>query len=489
MLTYSESLTDQSATAGATHPTSPATEAARLLERMVSEGTIGDPLLNASMEAALCEALIRADRPEEATAAFQRAVDHAKPLGVSAMMPVLRSILIGRGHPELLDTRLGAGQSLVELVADGSLDAAFVDALFWHFDDLVESGDLATAGRLLDRLRKVRRTLADSSYLSVRIGHIEAMMCLMDAADNRTSDAIDFARAAEIRFGLGEPSPTYVRQILTLRREQGRFEDAKSLLSDFQADTGAPVSRAALAALNFDEGELARAREVFGELAKDGFDAIPKDGRRAITLAYLAEACVGLKDTTRARALYLLIQPFEGRNIVTDGVCLGSADVYLGMLSLVIKDPSTAQAHLERAIANSRQLPVWLAWAEFWLAKALGVQGEHDRASALLDQALDDSKTLGLERLRRACLNSLSKEPQLGPEADGLSPGELRVIRLLASGMTNRAIGEQLHLSPNTVANHVRNILAKTETRNRTEAANYARRHNLVPTDAPTTPD
>ena len=66
---------------------------------------------------------------------------------------------------------------------------------------------------------------------------------------------------------------------------------------------------------------------------------------------------------------------------------------------------------------------------------------------------------------------------------DGLSPAELRVLRLLSEGATNKAIGEQLSLSPNTVANHVRRILAKTGTANRTAAANYARRHRLLADD------
>ena len=56
----------------------------------------------------------------------------------------------------------------------------------------------------------------------------------------------------------------------------------------------------------------------------------------------------------------------------------------------------------------------------------------------------------------------------------------LKVLRLLASGATNRAIAEKLFVSHNTVATHVRHILAKTNSANRTEAANYARHHSLV---------
>jgi DNA-binding NarL/FixJ family response regulator len=61
-----------------------------------------------------------------------------------------------------------------------------------------------------------------------------------------------------------------------------------------------------------------------------------------------------------------------------------------------------------------------------------------------------------------------------------LTAAELKVLRLLAQGATNKAIGARLSLSPHTVANHVHRILTKTNTANRTEAANCARRHRLV---------
>ena len=53
-------------------------------------------------------------------------------------------------------------------------------------------------------------------------------------------------------------------------------------------------------------------------------------------------------------------------------------------------------------------------------------------------------------------------------------------MRLIAVGKSNRDIAEALFVSPNTVANHVRSILTRTGTANRTEAAAYARRHDLL---------
>jgi DNA-binding NarL/FixJ family response regulator len=72
------------------------------------------------------------------------------------------------------------------------------------------------------------------------------------------------------------------------------------------------------------------------------------------------------------------------------------------------------------------------------------------------------------------------RPPALAPPPDDLSPREVTVLRLIASGRSNRAIAEQLLISEHTVANHVRSILRKTGSANRTEAGHYAHRQGLV---------
>jgi DNA-binding NarL/FixJ family response regulator len=54
-------------------------------------------------------------------------------------------------------------------------------------------------------------------------------------------------------------------------------------------------------------------------------------------------------------------------------------------------------------------------------------------------------------------------------------------LRLIAIGRSNADIATVLSISLNTVATHVRNILAKTGCANRTEAAAYAMRRGLTP--------
>jgi DNA-binding NarL/FixJ family response regulator len=55
-----------------------------------------------------------------------------------------------------------------------------------------------------------------------------------------------------------------------------------------------------------------------------------------------------------------------------------------------------------------------------------------------------------------------------------LTTRELEVLGLIALGNTNSNIADQLIITTNTVANHVKRILSKTGTSNRTEAAAYA---------------
>ncbi|MGW3462958.1 response regulator transcription factor [Streptomyces olivaceoviridis] len=52
-----------------------------------------------------------------------------------------------------------------------------------------------------------------------------------------------------------------------------------------------------------------------------------------------------------------------------------------------------------------------------------------------------------------------------------LSPQQLTIARLAARGLTNRAIGEQLRLSPRTVASHLYQIFPKLGVSSRAQLA------------------
>jgi DNA-binding NarL/FixJ family response regulator len=61
-----------------------------------------------------------------------------------------------------------------------------------------------------------------------------------------------------------------------------------------------------------------------------------------------------------------------------------------------------------------------------------------------------------------------------------LTTRESEVLNLLATGLSNIAIGEALHLSPKTVEKYVSNLLRKTDTHNRVELASFALKHQLI---------
>jgi len=60
-----------------------------------------------------------------------------------------------------------------------------------------------------------------------------------------------------------------------------------------------------------------------------------------------------------------------------------------------------------------------------------------------------------------------------------LSEREREVLWVLAEGLSNVQIGDQLHLSPRTVEKHVSNLLRKTDTSNRAELVRFAMEHGL----------
>ena len=82
---------------------------------------------------------------------------------------------------------------------------------------------------------------------------------------------------------------------------------------------------------------------------------------------------------------------------------------------------------------------------------------------SLLDPAVT---TRVLERLRTG--------PETDERLDSLTDQERRILDLIAEGLTNRQIAEQVHLAEKTVKNYVSNLLSKLGMERRTQAAVYA---------------
>jgi NarL family two-component system response regulator LiaR len=75
-----------------------------------------------------------------------------------------------------------------------------------------------------------------------------------------------------------------------------------------------------------------------------------------------------------------------------------------------------------------------------------------------------------------------SRHTEFNPFTE-LTDREMEVLKLIANGLTNAKIAEQLVISLNTVKGHVSNVLSKLHLADRTEAAVYAWREGIVRRD------
>jgi DNA-binding NarL/FixJ family response regulator len=67
-----------------------------------------------------------------------------------------------------------------------------------------------------------------------------------------------------------------------------------------------------------------------------------------------------------------------------------------------------------------------------------------------------------------------TQSPPAPPSLAELTPREKEVLRLIATGASNREIAQELYISEGTVKNHVTNILNRLNLRDRTQAAIFA---------------
>lgn len=96
-------------------------------------------------------------------------------------------------------------------------------------------------------------------------------------------------------------------------------------------------------------------------------------------------------------------------------------------------------------------------------------------AAAVAGQAVLDAD---IQRLLVAAASSRPVRPATLP--DGLTDREAEVLALIADGLGNADIAARLYVSEATVKTHVNRIFAKTQSRDRAQAAAYAHRHGLV---------
>jgi DNA-binding CsgD family transcriptional regulator len=155
-----------------------------------------------------------------------------------------------------------------------------------------------------------------------------------------------------------------------------------------------------------------------------------------------------------------------------------------GQVATARGEPLGALRLLREAVAGWQQLgaPYDAALAREHLADACHAVGDDETARLELEAALLTYEQLGaapaLARVSSA-LRDLSGSVR-GGARPSLTQREAQVLRMVATGATNRSIAEQLFLSEKTVARHVANIFLKLGVGTRAAATAYAYEQRLV---------
>ena len=221
-----------------------------------------------------------------------------------------------------------------------------------------------------------------------------------------------------------------------LRLAQGRVETAATAIRRALEETRNPRTRARI---------LAAAVEIL-------LAAGDRPGARSA-----AEELARIAETVDTLFLRALAAHASGTVLLADG------------------DSTAALGALQEATAAWRQLdaPYQAARARLQLGQAHQALGDEDAAAFDIDAARHAFVELG------AALDLKSLEPPPRTSSP-LTARETEVLRLVATGRTNRAIADALGISEKTVARHLSNIFTKLGLSTRAAATAYAYQHGLI---------
>jgi DNA-binding CsgD family transcriptional regulator/tetratricopeptide (TPR) repeat protein len=455
--------------------------ARELLQEASSALAREDSTLRVGLLASLARALEFEGDSDQAALARADAIAMARRIDDR---PGLATVLVGiywaRATTSLAEAleMLGEARDLAEEMGDVEGQA---EATQWRVSALMALGEIVPAREelaiALDMAKSTRQPfmLHVTEHYRSALALLEGHLAEADAAAERSREW------GQLLVGR-DASSVYGIQMFGVRREQGRLAELAPVIRVLAAgDRGGGAWRPGLAAML---AELAMEEQVRGELDRvqaEGLDPL-REGLWLASLTYLADAAGAVAHQGVASLVYPLLAPLAGRNVmIGHGVaCYGAADRYLGMLAATLDDTESAAGHFEAALHLNRQMgaDTWLAHTAYEYGRMLLAHGDSDRGGQLLAEAALLAETVGMPTLlaRARALAPVSSSPP----PDGLSLRELDVLRLVARGRSNREIGAALFISEHTAANHVRSILRKTDSTNRTEATAYAYRRGLA---------
>jgi predicted ATPase/DNA-binding CsgD family transcriptional regulator len=359
------------------------------------------------------------------------------------------------------------------------------EALSWAVPTLVSLCDHDDARATLVQLFETARRLNEPFRLHVA-EHYASALALCDGDLAEAEAAAERSHEWSRLLTGRDASGVYGIQMFSIRREQGRLVELAPVIRVLAADRHEGAWRPGLIAVLAELGMEAEARRELARIRSDGLDEL-RPSLWLASLAYHADATAALGDTEAAAEVYEELLLRSGQNVMIGHLvsCYGAADRYLGMLAGVLGDWERAEAHFEAALELNTRLGArtWLAHTYFEYARMLfsrSAARDRSRATALLGEAVSLAEGIGLRSITSRAAGFEPASPPATSLPDGLSAREVEILRLVARGLSNREIGRELVISEHTAANHVRSILRKTQSTNRTEATAYAHRRGLV---------
>jgi LuxR family maltose regulon positive regulatory protein len=268
-----------------------------------------------------------------------------------------------------------------------------------------------------------------------------------------------------------------VTRLADLRRRQGRLDEAEEM---FAAAEFHPRGLLGVAAVTLEREDHAAAVDR----AERYLRRVPPENRteRAAGLEVLIRARAGLGDLGGARSASAEVRSLA--DAVGTPLLHAAADEAEGTILAAAGDHDRARRLLEDAVDRYGRsgAPFDAMRARMGLARSLAALGRTEDASGEARAALEVAHRLGaaLDVERAEAL--LEQVENRGPvKATGpLTDREVEVLRLVAAGKTNRAIGDELVISEKTVARHVNNIFTKLGLSSRAAATAYAYENGLV---------
>ncbi|HKQ02782.1 MAG TPA: LuxR C-terminal-related transcriptional regulator [Actinomycetes bacterium] len=186
-----------------------------------------------------------------------------------------------------------------------------------------------------------------------------------------------------------------------------------------------------------------------------------------------ARAVICLVEGDPAAALGALADVLDGTAPVIGNVTVIETYLLAALARRALGDQRAANTATEHALALAEPDRLVLPFAMTGAGELLEALPRHETAHAALVADI-------LDVVHGASLPV--KDQALSPQADELSPSELRVLRYLPTNLSRPEIAGELSVSVNTVNTHIRNIYAKLQARDRSSAVQRARELRLLST-------